>query len=898
MRFVNQLEMKLRMLLARGRASGQLDDELCFHLDRQTDENRAAGMSPEEARLAALRAFGNPALLRDQTRVAWSWNGLESLLRDLRYGFRTLRRTPGFTLVAVAVIALCIGASTSLFTIVRSVLLRPLPFRDPSTLVMIYEHFRAPELNQPSYNYNPVAPADFYDWRTQNQTSTHGFADMAVWRYAQFNLTGEKGDLPEQVDARAASSNLFPLLGVDAAIGRAFTESEDRHDGDVALLTWSLFERRFGGDPSIVGRQIHLDGKPYTVVGVLPANFTYPDARVQLWVPYRSGMSAEVLAHHDFHFSRVVARLRPDVSLSTALSQVAALQYRIHMQYLSAPVAEDAISRNLTEDLAKDVRKPLLLLMAAVGCMLLIGCLNVANLLVARSAARQKEVAIRGALGARRWTLVREQLIESLLISLAGGALGVGLSFAATRWLAAAWKDLPTAQTIQVDGAVLAFACALVLLAALLSGLLPAISSTGRSVFATLQTSARTAGSGLSRTALRKVLLTIEISVTVVLLIGAGLLLKSFFRLRTSDVGAVTSNLLTLRYGLPDQKYPTQQQKNAFNEALLARVRALPGVRAVALGSVLPGAGYGGDDIFLVQEHPPIPPGQLQPDAMDRVADPGYFQALGIPLLRGRFFSSDDRGPQGQKIIVNRLLAEEYFPGENPIGKHMHIPAWDDPGGPANSYEVVGEVGDTLWQVGQPVKPTMYTSAFIADQNGGPGYALGVRTVSDPLAIAIPVQKQIAALDPSLPVSDVLTLDDVIGQSVGSASLSATLVLAFAILSLILASVGLYGVLSYLAAQRTSEIGIRIALGAQRTQVMQLILSDGLSPALLGLVLGLAASAAAVRLIQSMLYETQPLDPAIFALVAAILLLVAALACLWPAWRASRLDPMQALRTE
>ena len=895
MRWFDQFAVKLRTLFARGRAGAELDSELGFHLDRQTEENRAAGMAPDEARLAALRAFGNPALLRDQARASWSWNGLESLLRDLRYGFRTLRRTPGFTIVAVLVIALCIGSSTSLFTVVRSVLLRPLPFRDPSTLVMIYEHFRAAELNVPGANiYNPVAPADFYDWRSQ----THGFADMAVWRYAQFNLTGEKGDLPEEVDARGASSNLFPLLGVDAAIGRTFAESEDRTGGDVALLTWNLFERRFSGDPSIVGRQIHLDGKPYTVVGVLPANFTYPDVKVQLWVPYRSGMSPEVLAHHDFHFSRVVARLRPDVSLPSALSQVAALQYRLHMQYLSAPVAEDAISRNLTEDLAKDVKKPLLLLMAAVGCMLLIGCLNVANLLIARSAARQREVAIRGALGARRWTLVREQLIESLLISLAGGALGVGLSFAATRWLAHAWKQLPTASSIHMDGSVVAFACALVLAAALIAGLLPAISSTARSVFATLQASARTTGSSLSRTALRKALLTIEISVTVVLLIGAGLLLKSFFRLRTSDVGADTANVLTLRYSLPDQKYPTQAQKNAFNETLLARVRALPGVRAVALGSVFPGAGYGGDDIFLVQEHPPIPPGQLQPDAMNRVADPGYFQALGIPLLRGRFFSGDDRGVQGQKIIINRMLAGEYFPGENPIGKHMHIPAWDDPGAAPNNYEIVGEVGDTLWQVGQPAKPTMYTSAFVVDNNGGPGYALAVRTAVDPLAIAVSVQKQIAALDPGLPVSDVFTLDQVIGQSVGSASLSATLVLAFAILSLVLASVGLYGVLSYLAAQRTVEIGVRIALGAQREQVLRLMLLDGLRPALLGLVLGLAASAAAVRLIQSMLYETQPLDPAIFALVAAVLLLVAALACLSPAWRASRLDPMQALRTE
>ncbi len=893
MRWPHQLAAKLRTLFARSRAGSQLDDELRFHLERQVEENRAAGMSPEEARLAALRAFGNPALLRDQTRASWSWNSLESLLRDLRLSFRTLSRTPGFTLVSIAVIALCIGASTSLFTVVRSVLLRPLPFRDPAHLVMIYEHFRAPELNQPNYDWNPVAPADYFDWRAR----THGFEDMAAWRYAQFNLTGVRNELPEVIMARGGTYNLFPLLGVQPVYGRSFTEDEDRLGKNVAILTWSLFERRFSGDPAIVGQAIHLDGKPFTVVGILPKDFTYPDSDVQIWVPYATGVPPDVLRHHDFHFSRVVARLKPGVSLASAIAQVDALQYQMHLQNLSAPVAEDAVSRGITEDLSKDVRKPLLLLMGAVGCMLLIGCLNVANLLIARAAARQKEVAIRGALGARRWTLVRGQLIESLLISVAGGALGVALSLSATKWLAHAWKNLPTAQSIHVDGTVLAFACALVLAAALLSGLLPAISSTAKSAFSAMQSTARTTSAGLGRTTLRKALLTIEISVTVVLLIAAGLLLKSFVRLRTTDVGAVTSNVLTLDYSLPAEKYSTQEKMNAFNEELLARVRALPGVRAVALGSVLPGGGYGGDDIILVVEHPPIRPGALLPDAMNRIADPGYFQALGIPLLHGRFFTADDRGAQGQKMIISRLLAEKYFPGEDPIGKHLHVPAWDDPKGAQAVYEIVGEVGDTLYQVGQPDMATMYTPAFV-DAHNGPGFALAVRTATDPLAISIPVQKQFAALDPELPVSNVLTLDQVIGQSLGSADLSATLVLAFAVLSLILASVGLYGVLSYLAAQRTVEIGVRIALGAQRRQVLRLMLFDGLRPALFGLVLGLAAGAAAVRLIRSMLYETQPLDPAIFAAVAAVLLLVAALACFTPAWRAARLDPMQALRSE
>src|SRR6266436_5867736 len=450
---------------------------------RDAEVQREHGVPPEEARHAALRSFGNPTLISEQTRAVWSWNGLESLLRDLRISVRTLFRSPGFSIIAVLVMALCIGATTSLFTVVRSVLLSPLPFRDPERLVMIYEHFRDPSMNAQQFNYNPVAPADYYDWRTQ----THGFEDVAAWRFWQFALTGERGDLPELVSARGGTWNLFPLLGVNAVIGRTFTESEDRPDGSAVMLTWNLFARRFGGNPSIVGSQIHLDGKPYTVVGVLPKWFIYPDAKVQVWVPYASGLPPEILRHHDYHFSRVVARLRPDVSLANALSQVEAVQYGLHLQNRNAPVAEDVAPRTLIQDLAQDVRKPLVILLCAVTCMLLIGCLNVANLLVARSAARQREIAIRSALGAQKMTLIREQLVESLLVSLAGGITGVLLSLAATKWLVTTWTDLPSARSVHADGVVLAFACALFISAALPAGLLAAISSTGKQGIAALQ---------------------------------------------------------------------------------------------------------------------------------------------------------------------------------------------------------------------------------------------------------------------------------------------------------------------------------------------------------------------------------------------------------------------------
>ncbi len=865
----------------------ELERELRSDLELEEEEQLERGLSAEEARHAALRAFGNPTLVHELTRAIWSWNGLESLARDLRISVRTLLRSPGFSIIAILVMAMCIGATTSVFTIVRSVLLRPLPFHDPDRLVMIYEHFRAPDQNQGSFNYNEVSPPDYYDWRTQ----THGFQDMAAWRWWHFNLSGERGELPEVVTAAAATWNFFPLLGVQPALGRIFTETEDREDGDLVLLTWSVFQRRFAGDASIVGKQIHLDGKPYTVVGVLPKRFSYPNATVQLWVPYQSVFRPGGIRHRDYHQTYVVARLRPGVSLASAISQVEAVQYRLHTQYLNLPVAEDVAQRTLIDDLAKVVKKPLAILMCAVACMLLIGCLNVANLLVARGAARQKEMAIRSALGAQRFALVRQQMAECLLICFTGGAAGVLLSLAATRWLAIAWKDLPSAQSIRVDGAVLGFGCGLVFAAALLAGLLPGISFTGKAVLAALQASSRTYGGSLSRTALRKTLLTVEIAVTVVLLIAAGLLLKSFLLLRTADIGCESNDLLTMRYSLPAREYDNPEKVNAFNETLLERLRAMPGVRAAALGSMLPGAGYATDDEFTIPEHPSLKPGEEMPLALFRLADPGYFSALQIPLLQGRFFSGQDRAGQPNKIIISRQLARQYFPGENPLGRHLHFSAYS-----SADYEIVGEVADTLWHAGEPAIATAYFPVLEWPRNVA--LSIAVRTSADPLAYSIPVQKQIAALDPGLPVSDVLTMDEIIGKSVVNASLSSTLVLAFAVLSLLQASVGLYGVLSYLMLQRMTEIGIRIALGAQRRELLRLMLFDGLQPALFGLGFGLVASAAATRAIASMLYGTKPLDAAVFGAVAAVLLLVAVLACIVPAWRASHLDPMQALRAE
>jgi predicted permease len=885
MRWLEQFRMRILMLFRRRNQSVRLNQELEFHLEQQVAENLARGMSSPEAREAALRRFGNPTLTRDEARSTWSWNSLEKAWRDLRYGLRTLRRAPGFAILAISVMALGIGATTSFFTIVRSVLLRPLPFHEPERLVMVYEHFLHSTGDNP---YNVVAPAVFYSWRAQ----THGFDDMAAWRWWGCNFAGEHQELPEVVTAAAGTWNFFSVLGVQPVFGRTFTPDEDRPEaGHVVLLSWSLFQRRFGGDRSIVGRQVRVDSNLYTVVGVLPEWFTYPEPRVQLWVPYASTFTPEQLQMPDMHQSHIVARLKPGVGVEVAMQQIRAVQSQIHMAHLSQPVSEDALYRPMIDDVVKDGKTPILMLLGAVGCMLLIACLNVSNLLVARGAARRKEVAIRGALGGSRLTLIREQMTESFLICLLGGTLGVLLSFWATQWLARNWQDLPRSDAIHMDGFVLLFSFSLVFFCALIAGFLPAIASTGKGLLGVLQDSSRSVGGSKSRAGLRRLLLTAEISLTVTLLVSAGLLFKSFVHLRTSDLGCLTDRVLTLKYGLPQQQYTKPEMVNAFNEGVLERVRRLPGVLAAGMVSVAPGAGWGGDFVFTIPEHPQQG-AMLDQDALVRAADPGYFSAIGIPLLRGRFFTEQDRLDRAHYTILSRQAAEKYFPGENPLGKHITMTSAKE------TSEIIGVVGDTLHDVGEPMQPTMYFPILSGNYDHASNPTVVVRSAGDPLLLSVPVQKQVAALDPSLPVYKILTMKQIVGEATAGQSFSATLVLAFAVLSLLLAAIGLYGVLSFLVSQRVTEIGIRIALGAQRSEVLRLVLLDAMPPVVIGLLVGSTGAAIAGMLIKSLLFGTQPADPMVFAVMTASLLLTAAVASAVPTIRACRIEPTQALRTE
>ena len=865
----------------------ELAREIRCDLELEEEEQRESGLSSEEARFAAVRAFGNPTLIREQTRAVWTWNWLERLVRDLKYGARTLWRSPSFSIVSVLVMALGIGATTSLFTIVRAVLLRPLPFRDPGNLVMLYEHFRQ---NIGGDGFDAVAPGDYRDWRSQ----THSFEDMAAMRGYGGIISGVQSELPEVVQSGGGSANLFSLLGVSPAFGRTFTGAEDQPQGQpVVLLTWSIFQRRFAGDPSIIGKQVHLDTIPTTVIGVLPSWFTYPDAKIQFWLPYAQTFSPGDYGMHDGHQSMVVARLKPGVSAKAATREVSALQYRIHVANASKPVAEDVWSRPMIDDLAKNVRTPLLVLLGAVGCMLLIACLNLTNLLVARSATRRREVAVRGALGGSRVVLICEQMTESLLICAAGGGLGLMLSLATTYWLASHWRNLPRAESVHVDGWVLTFTLALVVAAALLAGLVPAISSTGKGLLSGLRDSSRTMGGSVSRARLRKTMLTAEIALTVVLLISAGLLFKSFLHLRTTDLGCRIDHVITMKFGLPEIQYDTRDKVVQFHESLLERLRRLPGVRGVGLVSVPPGAGPTGDKVFSILERP-APSYSLQYDAIALTADPQYFSVMQIPLLRGRVFTEHERLSNDHYLIVSKQFADQYLPGDDPVGKHVRL-GWDTK---PEIYEILGEVGNTVSDITKPVQPTMYFPILSGIPDRTSEATIVAYTSADPLTMSMPIQRQISALEPDLPVYNALTMDQILGKTSASQGFAANLVLAFAALSLLLAAVGLYGVLSYLTTQRTRDIGLRIAVGAQRSQLLRLVLFEGLRPALIGLIFGIAASALATQLLRSMLYGTRPLDPTAFAGAATMLLAVAVLACLIPAWRASRIDPIQALRTE
>jgi len=872
-------------LFRKPRRDAEFAEELESHLHLHVEDNIRAGMTPEAARRDALIKLGGVQQTKENYRDRIGLPTLEALLHDLRFGARILRKNPGSTAAVVIALALGIGATTAMFTVVRSVLLKPLPFKDPSRLIRLYEHS-----SDDKFPFNYVAPGIFGTWKKES----HSFSSLAILSDgAQYNLSGTNGQLPEKVRAAECSWDLFPTLGVEPALGRTFAAEDDQPSANATVvLSWGLWKRRFGGDSSILNRTIRLDAKAYIVIGVMPSWFAYPEQSVQLWTPVyheESPQDMEMLDSHDF---AAIGRLKPGVAEAQATPELALIVRRLHDQHLDDPfVSKSAESRPLLEDMVGDIKTSLYVLLAATFCVLLIACLNVASLLVARGAARRKELAIRTALGGSRWHLFGEHLAESFLLSSFGGAVGFVIAFAAIRWFLVMRPEMSRIEAIHMDVMVAVFVIGLIFLCSLLSGVTSSLSIRSDQLLASLQESSRSNSAGLERVHLRKWLVSLEVGLTVVLLIGAGLLLKSYSQLLSSKLGCATDNVLTMRFSLPEARYSQPAQRVTFFDSLLERVRALPGVQAAALVRAVPGQGYAGDNGLEIAEHPPLPQGQFD-YAMVRWADPGYFAALGIPFLRGHTFDANARLDGPLQVIISESFAKQYFPDEDPLGKHLLTIG-------RRRFQVVGVVGDTRFLVAQAPRAMMYFPIDTFLYGNVPNEAtLAVHSNREVTSLALPIQRVIQQLDPELAVSDVLTMNQLIGKSTLDASFDATLLMTFAVLALVLAAFGLFGVLSYVVAQRNTEIGIRMALGAQRGEVLRRTLLDGLQPIAAGLVFGLAGAAVAVRMISSLLYGVQPLDATVFIAVVIVLLVVAGIACLFPAWRASCVDPMVALRYE
>jgi predicted permease len=873
--------MRLRALLRRKAVEQELDEELRFHYEQQVEKLVSSGMTLEEARRQARLLIGGTQQIKEECRDARGVRFLESLAQDVRYGMRSLRKSSGFTAVAIVTLLLGIGVNTALFTIINGVLLNPLPFPRPDRLVNLWERRVIDESS-----FNPVSGGVFADWEKQAKS----FEQMALMGEDTANLSGDGGSLPESIVIRQCSYNLFSILGVKPVLGRFFTEQDDRRGAaPTAVLTNGLWQRRYASDAAIVGQTILLGAQKYTVIGVLPAWFDYPDARVQLWLPVRHEVSEMDMRNRGNHRFDVVARLKDGVTAEQASSELDGIQQRNHLQMPGEMMGKGAHAVLLSENLVREVKQPLYVLMGAVGCVLLIACLNVANLFMARVTARRKELAVRAALGGSRWRIIQEQVTESLLLTFAGGALGAVLAWATVQWLLSLRTDLPHARSIHLDAVALAFTFAITIFCGVVAGLLPALAVTRSELVGPLKEESRTSAGGRGRARLRKVLLTAEVALTVLLLIGGGLMLKSFAELRSVNMGCATDNVLTMGFTLPDATYPTRDQGAAFLEQLLVRTRAVPGVKQAGLVSVLPGAGHNMDNTFLIEGAPPLPPGQFL-DAVVRGADPHYFTMMGIPLKRGRFFEDSDKRANGNAMVITESMAREFFPNGDAIGKTLVIDWELKP-----RFEVVGIVGDVLSDLNRPAEPTMY----LPINSGRFGYgSLVVRSDRNVTALALPIQKEIAAMDPNIAVSDVLTMEQRIGKSTASAMFDAVLVLVFAALGLILAAVGLYGLLSYLVTERTNEIGIRMALGAQQSEVMRIMFVEGLRPTVVGVALGLFAGGACAQLIRSLLFGVQPIDWNVFASVAVVVVAIAMGACTYPAWRAARVDPITALRCE
>jgi predicted permease len=889
-RWLDIVRLRLRSLFRHDAVEQELERELRFHLEREAAENQRRGLGSEPARLAAVRRLGGVAQIQEECRDMRRTAVLENLGQDVRYAFRTLRKTPGFALVTVLTLALAIGANSAIFSVIDGVLLRPLPYPHGDRIVRVF--FRSTV-----YPKFPLNPLDLRDIRARNRA----FGAIAGITRVDRQLSG--AGRPERLTSFRVTAGYFRVLGVSPRIGREFTtEDELPGRGRQVILSDRVWHTRFGADPSIVGRSVMLEAEPFTVVGIMPplahpGNYYHSLAdgdTVDVWTPFSYDERA---TGRGSHYMEVFARLRDGISLAQAQTDMDAQLVQLAREHPGAMRGWQSVVASLYQETVGSSRRLLLVLLGAVGLVLLIACANAANLLLARATARQREIAVRAALGAARGRLVRQMLAESLLIALAGGALGAVLAVAGVRVLTALLPaDFPRASDIGVNPAVFGFTLAISLATGFLFGLAPALQAARTDLQQALRDGGRGTGAGARQLRLRNILVVSELALACVLLTGAGLMLRSFVNLLRTDPGFRPERVVTAAVSLPHAKYKSPKDVVGFYDRLSRDLGALAGVRAAGLGSDLPWTGYdenvGG---FTIEGKQP-PPGQ-EYHARYHVASEDYFRALGVPLARGRFFNPHDNMDDSSPlvILINRAMADAYWPGEDAVGKRL---TFDDHPKEKDWFTVIGVVGDVkdrpessaaapaLWW------PVQQMPVYL------PEVCIVARAQSDPAALASEVRAAVAALDPQLAVANLKLMDEVAGKSFSTPRFTLFLIGLFAALAATLAAIGIYGVISYSVSRRTQEFGLRVALGAKPRDVVLQVMAQGLKLAGMGIVLGAAGSLALGRFLWSLLYQVGASDPATFVAVAATALAAAAFACYIPARRATAADPMTALRSE
>jgi putative ABC transport system permease protein len=802
---------------------------------------------------------------------------MDSILKDIRYGLRSLLKRPGFTVIALIALALGIGANTAIFSLVNAVVLQPLPYPDPDRLVWAWGNVRS------GTNRASVAPLDFVDFRNQNQTFEQLAAQSTVTLPVNLTGTGE----PERLTGSFVTGNFFQAFGIAPALGRGFSMANEKPGQDqVTVLSHALWQKRFGGDPGILNKTITLNGKAYEVIGVMSADVTFPQT-AELWVPLNFDASPD-MKQRFAHFLRPIGRLKEGVTLAQAQADTDRIAAQLEQQFPESNTGWNLRLVSLREQLLGGSRTMVFVLFGAVGLVLLIACANVANLLLVRAAARQKEIALRTALGASRFRIMRQMITESLLLAILGGALGAVLAIWGVQVLVSLSENsIPATAKVSIDATVLGFTLLISLVTGILFGLAPAFRTMRVNLNDSLKDGIRGGGESALRNRTRSFLVVFESAVAVMLLIGAGLLVRSLIALQQVDPGFDANNVMTMRVEIPMAKYDTPEKAANFFEQLEGRVANLPGVEAAGLVTELPLSGQPNDMPFTVEGRPPVAPNQAFGADFRRI-NTHYFDALRIPLLRGRNFSEQEIRQSAKAVVVSKGLVDAVFPNEEALGKRLITGMRSEP------YEIIGIVGDIYHQslAGQP-NPTMY---FPTRQTGREN--LVIRTQGDPLNIVGSVRREVKALDPDQPIAAVRPMTVWVNSSVATPRYRTTLLALFAALAMILAATGIYGVMSYSVAQRTHEIGVRMALGARRLDVLKLVVRQGMLLAVIGVVVGLGGAYALTRVMSTLLFGVTAKDPLTFGVVAALLIAVAFLACFVPARRATKVDPLTALRYE